>query len=370
MKEVQEYSYPSANASNTGGRQGSQSSDQKKDLRQLSPPKSSSEKRESSKYDLQCELESLRKKETELLSALQTANDALEELGLSSKLLHSELSTENERKNDQVERLKASGLRNFRVGGIEKGEAVVERTERRKTEEKLLSFRGEDKAKEYFQFVASSSSLSSLSSTLGYEDLRSVNSFQDSLALFNDLSYHSNLSWNIAMLNDNYCLEVTPTSSSSSTSNSVDQIELRLNQESFLQFRQQIEEKQPLTRELEILGLSYLPSYLLEWKKLKSTIQEIEAIRPFVKTVSKEELSELKGMIAIDEMLFVLNNLGFNFTKPEVPFPFFSPLPFVLLFLFPFFLPLVGVVNALEKTEIRRLISSSTRLCEKEFDSK
>ncbi len=71
--------------------------------------------------------------------------------------------------------------------------------------------------------------------------------------------------------------------------------EPQIDVDGFVKYRQEIERKQPLIPELDYFGLPLLPSYLIEWKKLKAMIDEVMQIRPFVKTITKEELVTLKG---------------------------------------------------------------------------
>jgi hypothetical protein len=95
------------------------------------------------------------------------------------------------------------------------------------------------------------------------------------------------------MANDGYRLDMTQTLN---TLNELTQPEPQIDMEGFVQYRQQLELKnQFLSKELEILGMDYLPSYLVEWKKLKNMIQEVIGIRPFIKTFSKEEIVSLQG---------------------------------------------------------------------------
>src|SRR5688572_28512274 len=59
----------------------------------------------SRKFELQCELQSLQKKEKELLEALGSTNNALQELGVPSFLIH-----DGQEQLKNMNRLKASGL--------------------------------------------------------------------------------------------------------------------------------------------------------------------------------------------------------------------------------------------------------------------
>ena len=91
------------------------------------PPPKTAEKIGRRKAELQAELISLQKKEKELLDALIPTNNALHELGVPSSMIYDEdyLS--------KINRLNASGLK-F-------------------NDPNKLSFRGEDKAREYFQLL-------------------------------------------------------------------------------------------------------------------------------------------------------------------------------------------------------------------------
>jgi seryl-tRNA synthetase len=100
---------------------------------------------QSRKFELQCELQSLQKKEKELLEALGSTNNALQELGVPSFLIHDD---QEELKN--MDRLKASGLR-------------------MKHSKNALSFRGEDKVREQFNLIDLNED-----GYLGYEDLRGL----------------------------------------------------------------------------------------------------------------------------------------------------------------------------------------------------
>ena len=95
------------------------------------------------------------------------------------------------------------------------------------------------------------------------------------------------------MANDGYRLDMVQIMSYLNNDPSIPEPQIDI--DGYVRYRQQIEYKQNLSRELEILGIPYLPNYLMEWKKLKKAINEILEIRPFVKTFTKEELTELDG---------------------------------------------------------------------------
>jgi hypothetical protein len=103
---------------------------------------------QSRKFELQCELQSLQKKEKELLEALGSTNNALQELGVPSFLIHDD---QEQLKN--MDRLNASGLR-------------------MKHSKNALSFRGEDKVREQFNLIDLNED-----GYLGFEDLRGLTSF-------------------------------------------------------------------------------------------------------------------------------------------------------------------------------------------------
>lgn len=136
------------------------------------------EKYQNKKLELQQDLEALRKKEKDYLIALQQTNVALEDLGIPSSLLYPNSDNNNNITNapavpsssssssssvspvltkrllEKLQKVKSSGLMSFK--GDVKQEGWNDRSSSRKEEsrssrEEFLSFRGEDKVREYFQ---------------------------------------------------------------------------------------------------------------------------------------------------------------------------------------------------------------------------
>lgn len=95
--------------------------------------------------------------------------------------------------------------------------------------------------------------------------------------------------------------------------------EYSINQDSFIQFRSNIEPKQPLIKELTYLGINLLPKYLLDWSETKLFIKELLENRQFSSNVMSDQEKEIfKHALTFDEIQFLLNLKRLNYTKPEV----------------------------------------------------
>ena len=60
----------------------------------------------------------------------------------------------------------------------------------------------------------------------------------------------------------------------------------------FIKFRKQIEPHQPLTRELEIHGLSFLTKTLQLWSDVKTLVRELYAYRKLIKRNNKVQAGD------------------------------------------------------------------------------
>jgi hypothetical protein len=83
----------------------------------------------------------------------------------------------------------------------------------------------------------------------------------------------------------------------------------------FIKYRQLVEMKCPLKRELDALHMSYLPSHLRFWALLKVLYEEVLVSRKKLSTVSVSE-----AVLHIDEVAFILHNTDVHFTKKEFYF--------------------------------------------------
>ena len=81
-----------------------------------------------------------------------------------------------------------------------------------------------------------------------------------------------------------------------------------------LQFREAVELKHPLARELQFLGLGYLPEKLRLWALLKTLIAERMAAREF----DTHNKLRSDGRLSLDDTMYVLCCAGICFTREEV----------------------------------------------------
>lgn len=73
----------------------------------------------------------------------------------------------------------------------------------------------------------------------------------------------------------------------------------QLSSDQFMSFRAKFEELQPIAPELRLLGLQYLPDYLLHWAKCKAVVQEVLSLRDFLKTTNRDEVEKLQGLLHV-----------------------------------------------------------------------
>jgi hypothetical protein len=120
---------------------------------------------ESHKASLYLELRSLEKKEKELFEALDNVNDSLLELGIPSSLLTDEFHGPASKTTGQVhDPIKSSGIRM----------------------KNQLSFRGEDKSKEYFRLLDINKD-----NHIGFEEMRSIDAFRYPFGFIEDPAFQS-----------------------------------------------------------------------------------------------------------------------------------------------------------------------------------
>jgi len=73
----------------------------------------------------------------------------------------------------------------------------------------------------------------------------------------------------------------------------------QLTVDEFIRYRERIELLQPIAPELRLLGLNYLPDYLLEWAKCKRLVEEVLSMREFLKVTNRDEMEKLQGLFFI-----------------------------------------------------------------------
>jgi hypothetical protein len=76
----------------------------------------------------------------------------------------------------------------------------------------------------------------------------------------------------------------------------------QLSAEQFMSFKAKHEQLQPIAPELRLLGLQYLPDYLLNWAKCKAVVQEVLSLRDFLKITNRDEVEKLQGFITISNV--------------------------------------------------------------------
>ena len=156
-----------------------------------------------------------------------------------------------------------------------------------------LSFRGRQMAKEYFYVLDDDRD-----GYLAWGDLRAMRSLAEgaanSLGLLLEPEYQHWESWKMYM--DDAGIKTDKCG--------------RLGVYEFVRYRELIEMRQPLARELSLAGIGYLPALLKQWALLKVLIAEVLAVR-------SEARSRDERGLGYDEIQFVLCNAGIVFTRPE-----------------------------------------------------
>lgn len=80
----------------------------------------------------------------------------------------------------------------------------------------------------------------------------------------------------------------------------------QLTVDQFVLYRKRMEALQPIAPELRLLGLKYLPDYLIHWSKSKLLIQEVLSLREFLKSTNRDEAEKLQGFITVIFMKSVI----------------------------------------------------------------
>lgn len=75
----------------------------------------------------------------------------------------------------------------------------------------------------------------------------------------------------------------------------------------FMLYREKIEHLQPIAPELRLLGLQYLPQDLLHWASCKTIVQEVLALRDFLKTTNRDEAEKLQGILILLSIVLIHN---------------------------------------------------------------
>lgn len=93
-----------------------------------------------------------------------------------------------------------------------------------------------------------------------------------------------------------------------------------LNLRAFLKHRQQIDDRQPLSKELLHVGMSLLPAYLEHWTRLKQLMKEEIASRDVRVSLAQADKGALDNVITIGELHEVLGACGTPLSTPELMF--------------------------------------------------
>lgn len=93
-----------------------------------------------------------------------------------------------------------------------------------------------------------------------------------------------------------------------------------LNVRAFLKHRQQIDDRQPLSKELLHVGMSLLPAYLEHWTRLKLLMKEQIASRDVRVSLAQADKGALDNVITIGELHEVLGACGTPLSTPELVF--------------------------------------------------
>jgi len=156
-----------------------------------------------------------------------------------------------------------------------------------------LSFRGRQMAAEYFDFLDQNRD-----GYLGWEDLRAMRSLAEGATnRFGFLHEPEYMSWETwRMYLDDAGIQTDKYG--------------RMDLDNFIKLRELMEMRQPLARELTMVGMSCLPELLRRWASIKTLIGEVLAVR------SEARAQDDRGL-GYDEIQFVLCNAGIVFTRPE-----------------------------------------------------
>lgn len=91
-----------------------------------------------------------------------------------------------------------------------------------------------------------------------------------------------------------------------------------VNTRSFLKYRHLIDNRQPLSRELQVTGLGLLPQYLKHWAHLKKLLRSTLASRDVRVTLATADRSALEGQLTVSELQEVLAAGNTPLTTPEL----------------------------------------------------
>jgi len=162
-----------------------------------------------------------------------------------------------------------------------------------------LSFRGKQMAAEYFALLDEDGD-----GYLSWEDMRAMRSFSlestsnpeggSGLGLVHDPEFSNWESWQLYM------------SDAGIQTDALGRLEIN----SFIKYRELIEPRQPLARELELLKLGFLPKKMKLWSLTKSLIKEVLSFRSAARAEDDRGLN-------YEEVQYVLRNVGIAYKRPE-----------------------------------------------------
>eukprot|EP00981_Chlorochromonas_danica_P006986 scaffold1510_cov176-Ochromonas_danica.AAC.6 len=158
-----------------------------------------------------------------------------------------------------------------------------------------LSFRGKEKAQEYFQLLDLDQD-----SLLRYSEVRAVHAFAHPYGLVADPGWQSEGAWRATMLEHGYQLQ-----------------DSAMTLPGFVAYRMDVESRQSLATELLALRCGLLSKPLQKWGKAKQLIRELMQWRVEKRVLSAEELVRVQDRLTFEELQFFLNNFGLSYTKPE-----------------------------------------------------
>lgn len=176
------------------------------------------------------------------------------------------------------------------------GENIVPQTGIRLHDQ--LSFRGKQKAEEYFKFADTDRD-----GLLNFEDIRAMKAFSNEKGLAHTPEFSNWESFKLFM--DDNCIAITPRG--------------EMSVDGFLRYREMVEMEQPLSKELEYFNLGFLPEKLMSWANLKKLIRELLVYRVSILTITQKKGVDLSDdSLTLDEVAYLLGNNGVAYSKLEV----------------------------------------------------
>jgi len=171
-----------------------------------------------------------------------------------------------------------------------------------------LSFRGRDTSKRYFDHLDEDKD-----GYLKYDDFRAMKAISTPNGIAHQSEYLSIQSWKMFL---------------SDMGIKYDEYD-RVNIDEFIKFRRIIEPDTPIEKELEKIGIGFLPYYLHIWKNLKEMINEVithrrrireqicRMVGPDEEHVEYQSISKLDDPLTLDEVSFILTNCGIIYSRVE-----------------------------------------------------